>query len=81
MFSSMKAAGGVDCLMGVDLIKSPMVMFMMEHLKMVSNMDKVNNIFLMVILTKGNMLMDFLKVLAFMLGKMEVDMRVILSKE
>ena len=35
MFNFMREVGGEDYLMEVDLIKNQMVMFMMEHSKMV----------------------------------------------
>lgn len=80
LFNIILEVGGEGYQMEKGHIKKIQEMFTMEILKMVSNMAKDNNIFIMVILIKANILMVFLRVLDFISGKIKANMKEILSK-
>jgi hypothetical protein len=79
-FSIMMGSGGVDYLMEKESCKNQMEIIMREHLKTDLNMASVGRNSPMEISTKANILMDFQKELANIIGKMEPIIKETLSR-
>ena len=80
-FSIMMEDGGEVYQMELDLIKNQVEISMMASLKMVWNMARANNIFLMETPTRVNTSMDFLKASESIFGTMVANMKVISNKD
>ena len=73
--------GGVDCQMGMENIRKIMEIFMLESLKMDSNMEKGFNIMETEINTRDSLLMDSQKDMESIFGLIIRSTREILNKD